>query len=130
MARNAISREYLWIAALGATQLATMPVPLIELFHNLPTIWDQLTDLCRIVTPYIWVSLYFAFVHRRVTWIWKIVLLASGLLNALGGLQQYLTLPLFFQFFINMPFIVLLSVVVPIVLAVHWRRGNPKRGSF
>jgi hypothetical protein len=120
--------EYLWIAALGATQLATMPVPLIELFHNLPTIWDQLTDLCRIVTPYIWVSLYFAFVHRRVTWVWKVILIASGLLNALGGMQQYLTLPLIFQFFINMPFIVLLSVVVPIVLAVHWWKGNREAG--
>jgi hypothetical protein len=32
------------------------------------------------------------------------------------------------QLFTNLPFITLLSVVIPIVLIIHWRRGNREAG--
>ncbi|MGA7109574.1 MAG: SpoIIE family protein phosphatase [Terracidiphilus sp.] len=120
--------EYLWIAALGALYLAEFPVPFISTFFNIPVIWDQLSTLCRTATPYIWLSLYFAFVHQRVSRPWKIALLVIGVINALSGMGQYLILPLALQIFMNLPIIILLSVVIPIVLAIHWRRGNREAG--
>jgi sigma-B regulation protein RsbU (phosphoserine phosphatase) len=120
--------EYLWIAALSVLYLAEFPVPLISTFFNIPVIWDQLSILCRSATPYIWLSLYFAFVHQRVSKAWKIALIAIGIMNTLSGMGQYLILPLVLQFLMNLPMIVLLSVVIPVVLAIHWRRGNREAG--
>jgi hypothetical protein len=92
--------------------------------------WSILTILFRVVSPYIWGSLYLTFVHQRIGWRWRAFFLAAGLLNVLSGLldQEFLILPIIFQFFSNLPFIILLSVIVPTVLIVHWRRGNREAG--
>jgi sigma-B regulation protein RsbU (phosphoserine phosphatase) len=121
--------EYLWIAALGLLTLAEFFEPFLALFSNFPLHWEALYDALRIFTPYIWISLYFAFVGQRIGWRWRAILILAGLLNAFSGIQGiYLTLPLIEQFFSNLLFIILLSVVVPAVLARHWRRGNGEAG--
>jgi hypothetical protein len=121
--------EYLWIAALGLLTLVEAIQPFVSQFHNIPTHWEVLSDLLRVFTPYVWTSLYFSFIHRRVGWRWRTVLIVCGICNAFSAVQQlYLTLPLFVQFFTNLPFIILLSVVIPFMLAVHWRRGNREAG--
>lgn len=122
--------EYLWITAVGALTLAELPVPVISSFRNIPVSWSILTILFRVVSPYIWGSLYLTFVHQRIGWRWRAFFLAAGLLNVLSGLldQEFLILPIIFQFFSNLPFIILLSVIVPTVLVVHWRRGNREAG--
>jgi sigma-B regulation protein RsbU (phosphoserine phosphatase) len=121
--------EYLWIAALGLTMLAESIEPLVAAFHNIPLIWEGLYDCIRVVTPYLWVCMYFSIIHKRVTWRWSAILVLAGLLNAFSGVQSlYLTLPVIVQFFSNILFIILLSVVIPILLAVYWRRGNREAG--
>jgi hypothetical protein len=121
--------EYLWIAVAGLLQLAVSPVPVISLFHNVPATWELVEDSLRVVTPFVMVSMYFAFVHQRVGWRWRIVLVLSGVLNALSGMQGILfSFSPFLQLFGNLPFIIILSVVIPIVLAVHLRRGNREAG--
>jgi hypothetical protein len=50
-------------------------------------------------------------------------------LNAYSGLQTVFgTLPEYDQLFINLPFVVLIAVVIPVVMVVHWRRGNHEAG--
>jgi sigma-B regulation protein RsbU (phosphoserine phosphatase) len=121
--------EYLWIAALGLMTLAESIEPLVAAFHNIPLIWEAVYDALRVVTPYLWVSMYFSIIHKRVTWRWSAILILAGLMNAFSGLQSlYLTLPLIMQFFSNILFIILLSLVIPILLAVYWRRGNREAG--
>ncbi|MGO9435890.1 MAG: SpoIIE family protein phosphatase [Terracidiphilus sp.] len=122
--------EYLWITAIGALTLAELPVPVISSFHNIPVSWSILTILFRVVSPYIWGSLYLTFVHQRIGWRWRTFFVAAGLLNVLSGLvdQAFLALPIVFEFLSNLPFIILLSVIVPIVLIVHWGRGNREAG--
>ena len=120
---------YLWIFAVGALVLAETPVPFITNFHNIPVVWELIGALPRIVAPYIWVSLYFAFVHQRVGPVWRTVLILAGIADFLSGLQGwFLYLPVQIQLFTNLPFIILLSVVIPIVLIIHWRRGNREAG--
>jgi len=124
--RNSV---YLWIAASGLLDLAEAPEPLIAAFINIPLFWEVLTDLIRIATPFVLVSLYFSFIGQRIGWRWRAFLIFAGLLNAVSSLQGVLLdTPLPLQFFSNLPFIVLLSVVIPVVLAIHWRRGNPEAG--
>jgi|CZKL01.1.fsa_nt_gi sigma-B regulation protein RsbU (phosphoserine phosphatase) len=121
--------EYLWIFAIAALYLVETIVPTLMLFENIPTAWNFLSICLRVVTPYLWVSLYFSFVHQRIGWGWRTYLIIAGILNAFSGLQGvYLTIPLIFQFISNLPFIALLSLVVPIVLGIHWRRGNREAG--
>jgi sigma-B regulation protein RsbU (phosphoserine phosphatase) len=56
------------------------------------------------------------------------MLILAGLLNAFTGVEQYFALPSFLQIFSNLPFIVILSVILPVVLAVHWQRGDREAG--
>ena len=121
--------EYLWIFAAGMQSMIELAVPFISTFHDIPQAWQVPVILLRGFTPYIMMSLYFAFVHQRVGWRWRIVLAISGIMNAIGGIQLlYFAAPVQFQLVCSLPVVVLVSVVGPIVLAIHWRRGNREAG--
>ncbi|MGO9339768.1 MAG: SpoIIE family protein phosphatase [Terracidiphilus sp.] len=121
--------EYLWVFAACLLSAIEAAVPFITTFHDIPQAWQLPVILFRAFAPYIMVSMYFAFVHQRIGWRWRIVLIVSGLMNVYSGIQLlYFIAPLQLQFISNLPFIVLLSVVVPIVLVIHWRRGNHEAG--
>jgi hypothetical protein len=121
--------EYLWIAAMGLLTLAEFIEPMIANFYTIPFYWEIAHDLLRVFTPYIWVGLYFSFIRQRIGWGWRTILIIAGIMNALSGIQGIVfSLPLFVQFLSNLPFIILLSVVVPVMLAVRWRRGNREAG--
>ena len=121
--------EYLWIFAVGVMALVLTPTLVVSQFRNIPLGWMLLSDSIRLVSPYIWASLYFSFVHQRIGRRWRIVLILIGILYFIGGLHGWfieLSLPL--QSITNLPFVIFLSVVIPIVLIVHWRRGNREAG--
>jgi sigma-B regulation protein RsbU (phosphoserine phosphatase) len=121
--------EYLWIAAAGLLTLLELPQPVISDFVNIPIHWQALTALLRFFTPYVVASVFLSFVHQRIGWGWRIFLIFAGLMNAYSGLLGILfTGPAALQAFSNLPLVVLLSVILPIVLAIHWRRGNREAG--
>jgi sigma-B regulation protein RsbU (phosphoserine phosphatase) len=121
--------EYLWIAAAGLVTLLEMPQPVISAFTNIALHWQVLTALLRLAMPYVLTALYFSFVHQRIGWRWRIFLLIAGLTNTFGGLQGVLfTSSTPIQLFSNLPVVVLFSVILPIVLGIHWRRGNREAG--
>jgi sigma-B regulation protein RsbU (phosphoserine phosphatase) len=128
---------YLWIFAVGALTLVEFPIPFITQFRNIPTYWELIGALPRLVAPFFWVSLYFSFVQQRIGWIFGGILAVAGIGDFVSGLQQWLvSMPsqyqllsnLTFTVFSNLPFVILLSVVVPVVLVIHWRRGNREAG--
>jgi sigma-B regulation protein RsbU (phosphoserine phosphatase) len=121
--------EYLWIAAAGLLTLLELPQPVISSFTNIPIHWQALAALLRLCTPYVLAGVYFSFVHQRLGWRWRIFLIFTGITNAYSGLQGILfTPPPALQAFTNLPLVVLFSVILPIVLAIHWRRGNREAG--
>jgi phosphoserine phosphatase RsbU/P len=121
--------EYLWIFAVGSVTLLESPFPILSAFVNLPAFSQLLSLLPRLASPFLWTSLYFSFVHQRIGVRWRIFLVFAGIMNLVSGLQGlYFSLPGWLAPFVNFPFIALLSVVVPIVLAIHWRRGNREAG--
>jgi len=121
--------EYLWIVALAAVRLAQFPFDAVSAFYNIPIAWQIVSSTLLILTPLISVSMYFGFVRQRIGWRFRAFLIVAGVCNGLAGLQGLLgTLPSVFQLLINLPFVILLSVVIPIVLIVHLRRGNREAG--
>jgi hypothetical protein len=121
--------EYLWIFAVGMLALLETPIPVITAFRNVPGWWELLSGLLRLAAPFLWASLYASFVHQRLGGKWRIYLAVSGLLygiTALNGL--YIHLPDWFHLVCKLPYIILLSVLVPIGLAIHCRRGNREAG--
>jgi Stage II sporulation protein E (SpoIIE) len=121
--------EYLWIFAVGVMGLVLIPTLVISQLHNIPIGWMLFSDSTRLVSPYIWASLYFSFVHLRVGRRWQMSLIVIGVLYFIGGLHGwFIDLPLPLQTVTNLPFVIFLSVVIPIVLVVHWRRGNREAG--
>jgi hypothetical protein len=121
--------EYLWIGALGVLTLLQAPVPVITQFQNIPGAWEAIAALPRLASPFIWAGLYFSFLHQRPNWKWKVFLGFAGVMNAATGLQGlWIPSSPFMQLFGNLPLLILMAVIVPIVLAIHWRRGNHEAG--
>jgi hypothetical protein len=121
--------EYLWIFALGTLSLLASILPAISVFQVTPGSWELFSSPLRLFSPYIWASLYFSFVHHRITWRGRILLALAGLTNYFSGISfLFPNLPPAIQLIGNLPFILLLSVVVPIVMAIHLRRGNREAG--
>ena len=121
--------EYLWIFAVGMMGLVLVPTLVISQLYNIPLDWVLFSDSIRLVSPCIWASLYLSFVHVRMGWRWRTFLIVIGVLYFIGGLHGwFLDLPLPVQSVTNLPFVVFLSVVIPIVLVTHWRRGNREAG--
>jgi sigma-B regulation protein RsbU (phosphoserine phosphatase) len=120
-------REYLWIFGLGMQQLAMLPIKIICLFYNISIGWRFLNAAFSMASPFLLVAMYFAFVNLRIGWKFRGFLGIAGLLNAYSILaNQGLApnLPGSYGLLTNLPFVVLLAAVIPIVLGAHLRRGN------
>jgi len=121
--------EYLWLAAAGLITLAELPQPVVSAFTNIPLNWQVITTLPLLAAPYVLAAFLFSFVHQRITWRWSIFFILAGIMNAFSGLQGILfTSTAALRVFSNLPLAVLVSVILPIVLAIHWRRGNREAG--
>jgi hypothetical protein len=121
--------EYLWIAAVGFIELLGSPEPVLAGFYNFPMYWNIVSSVPDLASPLVWTSLYFSIVHLRIGWRGRVLLAAIGLLNFFAGAQSsLLSVPVFIQILVNLPFIFLMAAVIPIVLAVHLWRGNREAG--
>jgi hypothetical protein len=121
--------EYLWIFALGAFNFLQLPFHVLFKFQNVPMAWEVAVDMLRIVHPFLWVSLYFSFVRHRIGWRWRIYLGLTGIGFALSALQgSILAASETLQLLESIPYVVLLSIVTPIILLKHFRRGNREAG--
>ena len=121
-------KEYLWIAALGLIALGQVIEPTVAAFRNIPLRWEMIGHIPLLFSPYVLTSLYFAFIGKRAGWGWRIFFAFAGVLNAAPAQNIYFGLPVSLQIFVNLPFIVLLSVIIPAMLTTHWRRGNREAG--
>ena len=124
-------REYFWIFGMGMIQLAELPVKTACLFYNIPIGWRFFNAMFSIATPFVLVAMYFAFVHRRIAPKFGLFLGVAGVMNAYSlvanqGLVP--SLPGNYSLLNNLPFVVLLAVVIPVVLVIHLRRGNREAG--
>jgi hypothetical protein len=112
-------------------QLAQLPIRVICLFDNIPIGWRFFNAAFTIPEPFLLVALYFAFVNRKIGRKFRVFLGIAGLLNAYNILANQGLVPNFpgsYGLLTNLPFVILLAIVIPVVLSIDWRRGNGEAG--
>ena len=121
--------EYLRIVGLGALAFLRLPIEVVDRFQNIPLAWEIAGNLLLVFFPYFWVSLYLSFVGQRIGWRWRVVLGFTGISFALSVLRGSIFTPSVpLQLLESIPFVALVSIVVPIVLLKHVRHGNREAG--
>jgi phosphoserine phosphatase RsbU/P len=122
-------REYLWIFLQFFTACLVMPINAYEMFHTVPVFWDQAKLAFQFGGNFFSIIMYFAFLRLRLSAWMRIFLFLSGLgviLFFIASTEGWLSvnaaqtalLPLAFFAF----------GVVPVLLLIHWRRGNAEAG--
>jgi hypothetical protein len=122
-------REYLWLFLLGLAGLIPVPLRLYGLFHPFSARWYIVYALASLVTPYLVTRMYFAFVRQSIGWRFQLFLIFVCVTKAYGDLEQTLGNLQLAQWLIwSAPAIVLTTVILPVVLLIHLRRGNRESG--
>lgn len=122
-------REYLWIFLLFLLTALHMPLEFYLLFHNLPA-WSAYVGGCFSILGLIFQTLMFlAFLRMKVApWVRALlVLAAAGIL--FGSMQTASGSGSSIGVLISVtPELSLIAGIIPILLIVHWRRGNGEAG--
>ena len=122
-------REYLWIFLFALSLTLLTPLNLYMLFHNLPAWWEFIRAGILIAALIFQTRMYFAFLRTPFArWIQALIGLAAlGLLYnaALATSGNGTPVADFLSFF---PELCLLAGVIPVLLIVHFRRGNREAG--
>ncbi|MGO8756529.1 MAG: SpoIIE family protein phosphatase [Terracidiphilus sp.] len=122
-------REYLWIFLLFLITALHVPQQFYLLFHNLPA-WSAYVDGCFAIAGLVFqILMYLAFLRMKMArWIQAVlVLAAAGLL--FGSMQTASGIGSSIDVLIGVaPEVTLIAGIIPILLIVHWRRGNGEAG--
>jgi phosphoserine phosphatase RsbU/P len=122
-------REYLWLFLLGVAELLPVPLSLFGIFHPVPNSWHMIEVLSVFVTPWLLAQMYFAFVRQRIGGRLQIYIGFTCLMAAWGSLQRISgSLSLSHELISIAPFILLESVILPVMLLIQLRRGNREAG--
>jgi phosphoserine phosphatase RsbU/P len=122
-------REYLWIFLLFVCTALTAPLQFYELFHNVPAWWAYASACFQIASLVFQVLMYLAFLRMKLVR-WLQVFLALSAVGILWNQVQTSTgtgspTALFLSI---LPELALVAGVIPVLLIVHWRRGNREAG--
>lgn len=122
-------REYLWIFLQFFISALQLPLNFYELFHTVPNSWDVASNSFGLLSLVFVILMYFAFLRIPFgRWMQGLlVLVAFGYILAIVGLAHG-KLGLVGAYLALLPLIFLYSVVIPVLLIVHFRRGNREAG--
>ena len=122
-------KEYLWIFLWFFTETLRWPLAIVELFHTVPIAWEY-ANQCLGMIEFVFITLtYWAFLRIPFgRWIQALLALAAigDLVGLLGAYQGYFGT--FATFLALLPYFFLVAVVLPILLVIHFRRGNREAG--
>ena len=122
-------REYMWIVALAACTAFRLPYQVLSLFKETPIGWMILSGIPVVFIPVVLAGLYFSFAGIHIRRPARLLLILIGILNGVASVQGLL-----FDFapqtalMLNLPYVILLAIVLPFVLARALRRGNHEAG--
>ena len=121
--------EYLWIFLQFFSSTCALPLVMYEYFHNVPAQWDLLRQPLSIAGLIFTILMYFAFLRLRFGWWIRVVCaiavfgqVISTVGQALGNISRVWSVVALF------PLLFLIAGVLPVLLVVHWRRGNREAG--
>jgi len=121
--------EYLWIFLQFFASSCGIPLIFYEYFHILPARWALLRQPLSLVSGLSTLLMYFSFLRLRFGW-WIRILVAvagAGLVFSIIGQKQgnFSSLTTVLAQF---PLLLIIAGVIPVLLIIHWRRGNREAG--
>jgi hypothetical protein len=123
-------REYLWICFNALGYFAKFAWDVLLRVRNVPLNWATFSDgillLWTIVGP---IFIYLAFLRVKIgRWQGIVLGLASALalVEVVGGDYEWMSPSV--RLALAMPILLIAYVAIPILLIVHWRRGNHEAG--
>lgn len=121
--------EYLWLSLAGLGLLINLPVSLIEPFRNLPASLAFAGSSIDSLGGLFISLMVLAFVGQEIGNWARIGLTVCAILpSAVQWWWEQGTVPEIYFEFAQIPYQIVVTVVVLIVLLVHWRRGNREAG--
>ena len=121
--------EYLWIFLQFFATGCGVPLIFYEYFHNVPASWDLLRQPLSIASALFVVLMYFAFLRLRFGWwirIFVAVAACGQVLSMIG--QKQGNLSILATVLAQFPLLLIITGIIPVLLIVHWRRGNREAG--
>jgi hypothetical protein len=122
-------KEYLWIFLQFLCGALEFPFDVYGYFHNLPASLTLIRQPLSIATLFFEFLMYLAFLRVRFSWWLRVVLgisVVGGLVSSVG--QALGRASLFASVAALSPLLILLGLILPIILVIHWRRGNREAG--
>ena len=121
--------EYLWLSLLGATSFVELPINMVGPFRSLPADLVFAGQAVNYFAVFFIILMVMAFVRQPLPrWIWACIAvfvaapIVAGWASTNGELLNlYLQLA-------QIPYEATVSLIIPIVLLMHWRRGNREAG--
>jgi hypothetical protein len=121
--------EYLWISLQFAPSAFLLPISLYETFHDVPVSLNLISHLLTMASVIFQILVFLAFLKAKPGRIGRIlfVLAVVGLaLSSIGQEQGVVSIGE--SVLIQIPLLILVSVVLPLALIVSWRTGNREAG--
>ena len=121
--------EYLWIFLQFFATACTVPLNFFEIFHNAPANWDLVRQPLQAASLFFEILMYLAFMRMRYVWWIRIICAVAfiGMAVSVFG-QAYGNISRDAALMAQVPLLILVAGVIPILLAIHWRRGNREAG--
>jgi hypothetical protein len=121
--------EYLWIFLQFFSTACALPLVLFELFHNVPANWDLVRQPLQMASFFFAILMYFAFLRLRFGWWIRVICAVAALGLALSVIGQvHGSISRLASVLALFPLLFLIAGVIPVLLVVHWRRGNKEAG--
>ena len=121
--------EYLWIFLQFLATGCGVPLIFYEYFHNIPASWDLLRQPLSLASGLFVVLMYFAFLRLRFGWWIRILIAIAGtgqVLSMIG--QKQGNLSSLATILAQVPLLLIIAGILPVLLIIHWRRGNREAG--
>jgi hypothetical protein len=121
--------EYLWLGLLGAISIIETPIIIAEPFRSVPANLAFAGLALNYVGAFFMTLMVMAFVRQRLArWFWVCITVFVTAPVIAGWAFGNGYLPNVYFEFAQIPYEATITVVIPIVLLMHWRRGNREAG--
>src|SRR5580698_1058941 len=123
------NREYFWIFLMFFAVALQLPLTLFESFHDVPATWELGDQALLVLQLVCSILIYFAFLHirpgRRMRTLLFVII--AGLAIAIVG-GTWGNFGVGGSLIALFPLVAMMAGVIPILLVIHFRRGNREAG--
>lgn len=117
--------EYMWLSLWAAAWLSLAPLSLYSEFHAFPFVWHALDYfILSFLGLFSVTNMYCAFVGHQVGWGLRLYVMAAAICTYFSDIALIWGFTLNVQLLTALPFLVLLSIVLPFIVVRGMRHGR------